>query len=221
MSTIRPEDKPEKRMEVIAAETAKLYDSVVDDYVSTFFEDRTDAPWLNDFCERVSVGGHILDVGCGPGNFAAYLVSKGFSVTGIDISKKMIERARELVPDATFQVMNCAHLELQGDTFDGVLIAYSLLHLPRADALKSLAECVRVMRQGGILCLMLKEGQGEHSCPAALAPGKQCFVQLWPQDEARAALDVVGLAVLHTETGTPTAEKELQFRKLLFIARKK
>ena len=36
-----------------------------------------------------------IDLGCGAGNYAIYLVSKGFDVTGIDISPAAIEIARE------------------------------------------------------------------------------------------------------------------------------
>ena len=36
-----------------------------------------------------------IDLGCGTGNYAIYLASIGFDVTGIDISQTAIEIARE------------------------------------------------------------------------------------------------------------------------------
>lgn len=36
-----------------------------------------------------------IDLGCGAGNYAIYLASKGFDVTGVDISSKAIEIAKE------------------------------------------------------------------------------------------------------------------------------
>ena len=36
-----------------------------------------------------------IDLGCGAGNYAMYLASKGFDVTGVDISPKAIEIAKE------------------------------------------------------------------------------------------------------------------------------
>jgi len=36
-----------------------------------------------------------IDVGCGAGNYAIYLASKGFDVTGVDISPSAIALARE------------------------------------------------------------------------------------------------------------------------------
>lgn len=37
----------------------------------------------------------VIDFGCGAGNYAIYLASKGFDVTGVDISPRAIEFAKE------------------------------------------------------------------------------------------------------------------------------
>lgn len=39
--------------------------------------------------------GRVLELGCGTGTNAIYLAQQGFDVTGVDISKTAIERARE------------------------------------------------------------------------------------------------------------------------------
>jgi SAM-dependent methyltransferase len=38
--------------------------------------------------------GHLLDMGCGPGRFAVPFAKRGFSVTGVDITPFLIEKAR-------------------------------------------------------------------------------------------------------------------------------
>ncbi|MGH3561192.1 MAG: class I SAM-dependent methyltransferase, partial [Mycobacterium sp.] len=38
--------------------------------------------------------GEVLDPGTGPGHHAIYYASKGYSVTGIDVSSAAVERAR-------------------------------------------------------------------------------------------------------------------------------
>jgi ubiquinone/menaquinone biosynthesis C-methylase UbiE len=210
-----------QRGEAIAADLANLYDQVVDDYVKVFFEDLTDAPWLDAFAMHVPPGGRILDVGCGPGNFAAYLQKKGFRLSGIDISPKMIEAAKKLVPKGTFEVMNCSKLTYADKSFDGTFVAYSLLHLTKEDAVASILEFHRTLVDGGVLSLMMKEGTGEHDLPASLAPGKTCYVLLWDRQEIRAALEGAGFEIVHTDVGPPTSEKELQFQKLLFVAKKR
>ncbi len=38
---------------------------------------------------------HAIDLGCGMGNYAIWLTTKGFQVTGIDLSEKAIRLARD------------------------------------------------------------------------------------------------------------------------------
>ncbi|MBA7578446.1 Ubiquinone biosynthesis O-methyltransferase, mitochondrial [subsurface metagenome] len=47
-------------------------------------------------------GSPILDVGCGNGSFANYLIKKEYNVYGTDASKKGIEIANTLNPDRFF-----------------------------------------------------------------------------------------------------------------------
>ena len=45
----------------------------------------------------------ILDLGCGTGNpIAKYIVQRGYCVTGVDQSEKMLEIAKNVVPEAKF-----------------------------------------------------------------------------------------------------------------------
>jgi SAM-dependent methyltransferase len=40
-------------------------------------------------------GGRLLDMGCGPGRYAVPFAKRGFSVTGVDITPFLIEKARD------------------------------------------------------------------------------------------------------------------------------
>ena len=51
---------------------------------------------------HLAPGDSILDIGCGTGQVAAQLTSRGFRVTGIDESEAMLVLARSNAPDATF-----------------------------------------------------------------------------------------------------------------------
>lgn len=46
----------------------------------------------------------ILDIGCGTGRHAIELASRGYCVTGVDLSKSMIEKAREKAENAEVNV---------------------------------------------------------------------------------------------------------------------
>jgi SAM-dependent methyltransferase len=58
-------------------------------------------------------GATVLDVGCGMGDFFGWLKDRGVNVkyTGIDITPKMIETARERFPEAQFEVKSVHEIE--------------------------------------------------------------------------------------------------------------
>ncbi|MBI4610284.1 MAG: methyltransferase domain-containing protein [Candidatus Rokubacteria bacterium] len=96
---------------------------------------------------------HVLDVGCGPGNFAVSLAEAGFSVVGIDPYAALVELAREKrrakhLPNLAFR-----HADLTiGNTFrdgafDQVVNIHSLYLNPTPDRL--LRETYRVLKPGG------------------------------------------------------------------------
>jgi len=73
---------------------AKGYDESMA-FVSRYGEDLID--WLNP-----AEGETILDYGCGTGDLAAIIASKGAVPHGLDISPEMVERARAKYPDLVF-----------------------------------------------------------------------------------------------------------------------
>jgi SAM-dependent methyltransferase len=48
----------------------------------------------------VPIGGHLLDLGCGPGTDVVYFAAKGYRVTAIDWSAAMVDEARRVVKQA-------------------------------------------------------------------------------------------------------------------------
>lgn len=47
-------------------------------------------------------GSHVIDLGCGNGTLTEKLSGRGYTVTGIDVSKDMLDLARKEHPDLTF-----------------------------------------------------------------------------------------------------------------------
>lgn len=57
-------------------------------------------------------GAHVLDLCCGTGAVAGYLVGRGLAVTGIDASEEMLRFARQEVPEGEFLVANAEAFRL-------------------------------------------------------------------------------------------------------------
>jgi ubiquinone/menaquinone biosynthesis C-methylase UbiE len=94
-----------------------------------------------------------LDIGTGTGQLAVYLARAGFSVTGIDLSPRMISLARRyaLAQDLKidYQTGDAEKLEFEDNRFDVVVSRNLLWTLPHPG--KALEEWRRVMKPGGVL----------------------------------------------------------------------
>jgi SAM-dependent methyltransferase len=98
----------------------------------------------------------VLDVGCGTGFLALRLAELGDVVTGIDLSPRMIDRARGKADQEgrhiDFRVGDAAALEFPDETFDVVTARHVIWILPEPE--RGVAEWLRVLRPGGRLVLI-------------------------------------------------------------------
>jgi len=101
---------------------------------------------------KIEKGMEILDIGCGTGNFSIKLADKGCSVTGIDISQEMLNKARAKTSnladlDIEYQLMDVYKLKFADETFDAVfsMAAFEFIKEPQA----AYEEMYRVLKPGG------------------------------------------------------------------------
>jgi SAM-dependent methyltransferase len=106
-----------------------------------------------DFLARADfpAGARVLEVGCGTGVITEMIAAiPGVAeAVGIDPSKGLVARARTRVPALTFDVGDGQALPYDDQTFDGVVFATTLCHVP--DPMAALAQARRVLRPGGSL----------------------------------------------------------------------
>lgn len=92
----------------------------------------------------------VLDVGGGPGTYAAWLRDRGDRVRLVDLLPVHVEEARAAGVDA--EVGDARELAAGDSSFDAVLLMGPLYHLTtRQDRLAALHEARRVLRPGGRL----------------------------------------------------------------------
>lgn len=117
----------------------------------------------------VGPGEKVLDVACGNGTLSlrmASMVGPEGEVVGIDLSERMVERAREIAAaehkpgaDAStrFIHMDADALSFPAQTFDAAVCALGLMYLP--DPARALREMLRVLVPGGRLALAVWAGR--------------------------------------------------------------
>ncbi len=93
---------------------------------------------------------HILDVGGGPGAYAAWLASLGHQVSLFDPVPLHVEQARSLGISAGLG--DARHIDRDDASADTLLLLGPLYHLiDREDRLQALREARRVTRPGGVI----------------------------------------------------------------------
>jgi ubiquinone/menaquinone biosynthesis C-methylase UbiE len=96
-------------------------------------------------------GGKLLDIGCGTGLFVERYLDSGGSAIGIDISSKMIEKARYRCTACDYAIGTGERIPFCDNTFDAVssLLVFSYIKDPET----MLNEAYRVLKPGGKIAI--------------------------------------------------------------------
>ena len=117
--------------------------------------------WLHvleeQFPEKKKEEMKILDIGTGPGFFPMILSEAGYTVTAVDYTEEMLEKAKENLGKytkyglerVTLQRMDAQNLEFADETFD-VVISRNLTWNPEKPE-QAYQEWMRVLKPGGVL----------------------------------------------------------------------
>lgn len=102
---------------------------------------------LADFANRLAPGARILELGCGGGVDAEYLIGRGFDVEATDgVAEIATQAARRL--GQTVRVMRFDELDADA-SYDAIVASASLLHVPRIDLVSVLGRVRRALRPEG------------------------------------------------------------------------
>ena len=120
---------------------------------------------LLDRLMELAPGPKGLDAGCGAGARDVHLLSsRGFDMYGVDAVAENIQVAKDLHPEIAdcLQVSDLQdELPFPDDSFDLAMCNAVIQHIPEALTKEvTLPELSRVLRPGGVLQLMFKNGDG-------------------------------------------------------------
>lgn len=97
----------------------------------------------------VRPGDRVLDACCGTGDLALAAERAGGTVTGLDFSERMLERARTKSTTVEWVQGDVTALPFADGSFDAVTVGFGIRNVPDLEA--GLAELARVLRPGGRL----------------------------------------------------------------------
>ncbi|MCG7630460.1 class I SAM-dependent methyltransferase [Epibacterium sp. MM17-32] len=176
-------------------ETMAVYAKAAEDYAKGFAraKDTDHEQDYGTFVAGLPAGGTVLDLGCGPGHWAARFRDDGYRVAAVDASPEMAAYAL-----ATYGVeVSVAEFEdiaVEG-VFDGIWAFFSLLHAPRDDFPTHLMRLRRALKPGGRLALGMKLGEGEGRDDLGR------FYAYYREEELRDILEFFGFTIVNVSRG--------------------
>jgi SAM-dependent methyltransferase len=200
------------------------YDIVADEYVRRIYDELQHKPLdrelLDRFAERVRDAGPACDMGCGPGHVARYLHERGVSVCGVDLSPAMVECARRLNPGIEFQQGNMLALDVPDETWTGIAAFYSIIHIPRGDLPRVLAELRRVLTPAGTLLVAFHTGDQSVHLDEWWGHKVSVDFHFFPVAEVAACLREAGFEIEEIIERDPYPEVEHPSRRGYIFARR-
>jgi 2-polyprenyl-3-methyl-5-hydroxy-6-metoxy-1,4-benzoquinol methylase len=128
------------------------YDNIAD----TWYEKREwyiEQTSIDEAITHLPVAAKILDVGCASGKpIAAYLVEKGFDVYGVDISPKLLEYAKKVIPEKQLFLSDMCDFSTD-IKFDGIVCWSALFHIHADYHLAVLKKFHSFLKPNGILLI--------------------------------------------------------------------
>ena len=145
---------------------------------------------LNEIYNRVLAGKGktVLDIGFGTGTLTTRLYEQGCEIWGQDFSERMIELAKEKMPDAKLYQGDFSKglaAELKENRYDAIIATYSLHHLTdgqKADFLNSL---LPLLKDGGSIYI----GDVAFATRSELEKQKALLGDEWDEEEIYFAVD--------------------------------
>ena len=188
---------------------AERYAEVSQNFIQSVYSDfshpglQGDADLMNRLQELVPPGGRGLDAGCGAGARDVFFFwQQGYDIYGVDAVDENIVEARRLHPEIASRVSDAdlrEPLSYPDASFDFVVCNAVIQHIEPSIALGiTLPEFSRVLRAGGVLQLMFKNGNGVATAYDSDYGAERTF-QLYDVDDVLGILEEQDLRVIPSE----------------------
>ena len=151
----------------------QLYQAAHGDTQRVPWADETPNPWLVEWLNKHDVsarGEPACVVGCGLGDDAEELSSRGYDVVAFDISPTAVEWARRRFPESSVEYRVEDLFSLPGPlerSFDFVFEAYTLQPLPESIRGVAIAAVANLVAPGGELLVVTRGREPEEPVPEA------------------------------------------------------
>jgi ubiquinone/menaquinone biosynthesis C-methylase UbiE len=193
-----------------------IYDEIASEYSQSFRGEKND--YIDNFVVLLPKNSRVLDAGCGDGSDTKYLIRNGFRVESVDASRGMLSIAKKSLPGHKFCLKDMRKLKYKSGSFDGIVAAFSLIHLKKNEASLMVRKFRGFLKKDGVIYIALQEGTGEKNVIEPLNPTKRIFINFYTVPEILKMLKVSKFNIIMLKTRKP-GKLEFKNRKIFIIAR--
>lgn len=139
----------------VDAKTIAVYDARAADY-KRLAKDLDGYDHLVAFCKAMPAAANVLDLGCGPGLYAAFIAKQGSNVDAVDASVEMVKLAAQ---HTGVTARHASFDDISGnEIYDGIWANFSLLHAPRVAFPRHLAALHTACKPRALFHIAMKLG---------------------------------------------------------------
>ena len=162
-------------------------------------------PLLVEWLQYLPAGASLLDLGCGGGRDADDLARRGYRVVGLDRTSALLLAGRRRYRVLPLVRADLRDLPFQAMSFDGLWAAASLMHLPKPEARRILADLCKLVRPGGLFAATLTYGVKSRLVTDGWVPGR--YFARWKKEELARAVRGAGWTILELKVVTNRERK--------------
>ena len=170
---------------------------------------------LVEWLQYLPAGTRLLDLGCGGGRDAGDLDLRGYRVVGVDRTSALLSAGRRRYRSLPLVRADLRQLPFHAISFDGLWAAASLMHLPKPEARRILADLCKLVRPGGLFAATVTYGMKSRLVTDGWVPGR--YFARWKKDELARAVRRAGWTILELKV---VANRERKGRWLNLLAQK-
>lgn len=170
---------------------------------------------LVEWLEYLPAGTRLLDLGCGGGRDAGDLDLRGYRVVGVDRTSALLSAGRRRYRSLPLVRADLRQLPFHAMSFDGLWAAASLMHLPKPEARRILADLCKLVRPGGLFAATVTYGMKSRLMTDGWVPGR--YFARWKKDELARVVRRAGWTILELKV---VANRERKGRWLNLLAQK-
>ncbi len=202
----------------------KAYDALAEEWAREFAGEHEKKPMdrkiLQRFAQEVGKREPVWDFGCGPGNTTEFLKNLGINVSGLDLSEKLLERARTDHPGIRFQKGDMLGLEFGNESIAGVVAFYAIVHFTREQVVMAFGEVFRVLQPHGVFLLAFHIGDETIHIDEFLGRRIEIDFMFFDTDFITGCLEGAGFEGIEAIEREPYAGVEYESRRAYVFARK-